>query len=95
MGIRKINLVRLAHVYYTYADIDKALQFLDDFGFQKVTQVGQDHYFRGTGAEPFVYCSREGDVNEFSGAVFVVQTKDDLEYASRTLPEASDVYELD
>lgn len=95
MDGKQIKLVRLAHVYYTHADIDKAVQFLYDFGFRKVKQVGKDLYFRGTGPEPFVYCAREGEVSEFGGAAFVVESMEDLEYASRTLPDASQVYRLD
>jgi hypothetical protein len=95
MDGRRIRLVRLAHVYYTHADIDKAVQFLYDFGFQKVKQVGKDLYFRGTSPEPFVYCAREGEACEFGGAAFVVESMEDLEYASQSLPSASKVYSLD
>lgn len=95
---RQIRLVRLAHVYYTHKDITKASQFLNDFGFQKTRTLSNDGkvivYYRGTGPEPFVYCLREGDVDEFGGAAFVVESREDLEYASQTLPGASKVYEL-
>ena len=95
---RQIRLVRLTHVYYTHKDITKATQFLDDFGFQKAKTIRKDGkvviYYRGTGPEPFVYCLREGDVDEFGGAAFVVESREDLEYASQTLPGTSDVHEL-
>lgn len=95
---RQIRLVRLAHVYYTHKDITKASKFLDDFGFQEAKTISTDgkvtRYYRGTGPEPFVYCLREGDIDEFGGAAFVVESREDLEYASQTLPEASKVYEL-
>ena len=95
---RQIRLVRLAHVYYIHKDITNASQFLDDFGFQKTKTINNDGkamiYYRGTGPEPFVYCLREGNVDEFGGAAFVVESREDLEYASQTLPGASDVYEL-
>lgn len=94
-GYRRIRLVRLAHVYYTHKDISKANQFLEDFGFQEIKKVGKDIYFRGTGTEPFVYCAREGDADEFGGAAFVVESREDLEYASQTLPGATGVYGLD
>lgn len=94
-GHRQIRLVRVAHVYYTHKDINKATQFLEDFGFQEIKRVGQSIYYRGTGSEPFVYCAREGNVDEFGGAAFVVESREDLEYASQTLPEATKVYELD
>lgn len=91
---RKIQLVRLAHIYYTHKNISKAAQFLEDFGFQETKRVGKDIYYRGTGSQPWVYCAREGDTNEFGGAAFVVESKEDLEYASQTLPGATGVYEL-
>ncbi|KAK9447018.1 Glyoxalase/Bleomycin resistance protein/Dihydroxybiphenyl dioxygenase [Limtongia smithiae] len=91
---RKISLVRIAHVYYTHADIAKAHEFLADFGFQITKVIGKSTYYRGYGSEPFVYCAREGAENEFGGAAFVVESLDDLEYASETLPNASAVYEL-
>lgn len=94
---RQIRLVRLAHVYYTHQNITKASQFLNDFGFQEVKTIDKDKktvYYRGTGPDPFVYCAREGDADEFGGAAFVVESREDLEYASQTLPGASEVYEL-
>lgn len=95
---RQIRLVRLAHVYYTHKDLTKASKFLDDFGFQqekKTVQMDKTTiYYRGTAPEPFVYCAQEGDVDEFGGAAFVVESREDLEYASQTLPGASEVHEL-
>lgn len=91
---RRINLTHIAHVYYTHRNIDKARQFLDDFGFQEVKRTGRDTYYRGTGPDLFVYCAREGDEDAFGGAAFAVESEQDLEYASQTLPGASQVYEL-
>ncbi|RHZ50595.1 uncharacterized protein CDV56_103787 [Aspergillus thermomutatus] len=92
---RQIRLVRLAHVYYTHQDLDKAARFLEDFGFQETGRVGKTIYYRGTSAEPFVYCAQQGDVDRFGGAAFVVESMADLEYAARTLPSTSEVYQLD
>ncbi|KAJ5903686.1 hypothetical protein N7504_006069 [Penicillium tannophilum] len=91
---RRINLLRIAHVYYTHKDIKKARQFLEDFGFQEEKQVGKNIYYRGTGPEPFVYCLTEGDEDEFGGTAFAVESEEDLEYASQTLPGASKVTAL-
>lgn len=94
---RQIRLVRLAYVHYTHKDITKASQFLNDFGFQEAKTIEKGNktiYYRGTGPEPFIYCVRQGDADEFGGAAFVVESREDLEYASQTLPGASKVYEL-
>ncbi|SPO03177.1 related to 2,3-dihydroxybiphenyl-1,2-dioxygenase [Cephalotrichum gorgonifer] len=93
-SIRKINLVRIAHVFYTHKSIDNARQFLGDFGLQELSRVGKKTYYRGYGAEPFVYCASEGSDDAFGGAAFVVESKEDLEFASKTIPNATDVHEM-
>lgn len=90
----KINLVRIAHVYYTHKNIEKAQQFLVDFGFVECHRSGNDTYYRGYGREPFLYCARAGTENSFGGAAFVVETENDLEVAVRTIPGASEIREL-
>lgn len=91
---RKINLVRIAQVFYTHKAIDNARQFLDDFGFQELSRVGKNTYYRGYGTEPFVHCATEGSEDKFGGAAFVVESKEDLELASRTIPGATEVHEM-
>ncbi|KAI0006770.1 oxidoreductase [Xylariaceae sp. FL0662B] len=92
---RKIMLVRIAHVYYKYADMDKAITFLNDFGFTEEKRVSDEKiYFRGYGTEPWVLCAIKADQDEFGGAGFVVENEEDLQYAAETLPKATKVYEL-
>ncbi|EHK25594.1 uncharacterized protein TRIVIDRAFT_54998 [Trichoderma virens Gv29-8] len=91
---RKINLVRVAHVYYTHKDIETARRFLDDFGLKECKRFGNKTYYRGYSREPFLYCAIEGDEPSFGGAAFVVETPEDLELASRTIPGASEIYDL-
>lgn len=91
---RKINLLRIAHVYYTHKDIKKAREFLKDFGFEETSQTESGIYYRGSGSEPFVYCATEGKSDSFGGAAFVVESAEDLEYASKTLPNATSVQKL-
>lgn len=89
----KIHLVRIAHVFYTHKDIDKAREFLQNFGLQETKRVGEDTYYRGTGSEPFVYCARKGEENAFGGAAFVVESESDLQ-AAQCLPGATQIYDL-
>ncbi|KAK3687891.1 Glyoxalase/Bleomycin resistance protein/Dihydroxybiphenyl dioxygenase [Podospora appendiculata] len=97
--LKKINLVRIAHVYYKH-DHDKiaaAKQFYDDFGFVIAAEIGNKTYYRGYGTEPFVAVLEEADVTEFGGAAFAVESEEDLVYASKALPKeakATEVYEL-
>lgn len=89
----RINLVRIAHVFYTHKDINKAHEFLLDFGFQEAKRVGKDIYYRGTSSQPFVYCARHGEEDMFGGAAFVVESEADLT-AAQVLPGATEIYDL-
>ncbi|KAJ9161694.1 Glyoxalase/Bleomycin resistance protein/Dihydroxybiphenyl dioxygenase [Coniochaeta hoffmannii] len=94
---KKIQLVRIAHVYYKHKDIERAKEFMDDFGFYAAKQVGERLYYRGYGEEPFVICIEKADKDEFGGAAFVVESEDDLHNAAKILPKEtkpSEVYEL-
>ncbi|KAF2087565.1 Glyoxalase/Bleomycin resistance protein/Dihydroxybiphenyl dioxygenase [Saccharata proteae CBS 121410] len=84
---RKINLLRISHVYYTHKDVPSAHQFLLDFGLQPL-------FYRGYGRTPYVYVLIPGTADAFAGAAFAVESEDDLEYASRSMPDATPVYEL-
>ncbi|KAI0021594.1 Glyoxalase/Bleomycin resistance protein/Dihydroxybiphenyl dioxygenase [Xylariomycetidae sp. FL0641] len=92
---RKIQLVRIAHVYYKYTDMEKAVTFLNDFGFTEEKRVSDDKiYYRGYGTEPWVLCAIKADKDEFGGAGFVVESEEDLQIAADYLPKASKIYEL-
>lgn len=95
---KKINLVRIAHVYYKHENIDKAKQFMEDFGFVETAQTGKKTFYRGYGTEPFVIALEAATETEFGGAAFVVESEEDLELAIKTLPKeckVTDVYNLD
>lgn len=95
MAERKIQLVRIAHVYYKHKNIEAARAFYDDFGFFETERIGNRTFYRGYGTEPFVLCAEEGDKDEFLGPGFVVESLEDLEYAAKTLPGATGIYELE
>ncbi|RYP51893.1 hypothetical protein DL768_002861 [Monosporascus sp. mg162] len=93
---RRITLKRIAHAYYKYVDFDKALKFLNDFGFQEEKRVSDGKiYFRGYGTEPWVICAIKAEKDEFGGVGFVVESEEDLQLASKTLPKATNIYELE
>lgn len=96
-SIRKISLVRIAHVYYKHKDMGKAKEFMADFGFYETAQAGKRIYYRGYGTEPFVICLEGAEKNEFGGAAFVVESEEDLINASKILPpetKPTEVYDL-
>ena len=95
----KVVLVRIAHVYYTHAGFEREHQFLTDFGFTEVSRlnVGKSNetiYYRGYGTEPWLYCSTKGEEDAFGGAAFVVESRKDLELATRAIPTASEIWEM-
>ncbi|KJK78009.1 hypothetical protein H634G_06592 [Metarhizium anisopliae BRIP 53293] len=91
----KISLVRPAFVTYVHKDVDRACRFLDDFGLVRCGQTGDKFFYRGYGVDPWVYSVEKGDSNEFGGAGFVVESEQDLQRASRILPNASEIHNLD
>lgn len=94
---KKIQLVRIAHVFYKHEKIDDAKAFMHDFGFQETETIGKTTYFRGYGTEPFVLAIEASDKTEFGGAAFAVESEEDLVFASKSLPASakpSDVYDL-
>lgn len=96
---KKIQLSRIAHVYYKYKpeELDAARQFHEDFGFFETKREGNRTYYRGYGVEPFVICAEAADKTEFGGAAFAVDTLEELERAAKVLPAESrptGVYDL-
>jgi len=87
----KINLKRIAHVYYIHKDLDNAHRFLLDFGFSVVQKSEDKIYYRGYGTEPFLLCASRGPEDAFGGVAWVVDSLEDLEIASKTLPRATGV----
>ena len=95
----KVKLVRIAHVYYTQKSLEKQHQFLQDFGLSEIKRANagtskEKIWYRGYGTESFVYCLTKGDEDEFGGAAFVVESREELELAARIVPNASAIYEL-
>jgi len=94
---QKISLKRIAQVYYIYKDLEKAEQFLLDFGFSvaRRSEDGQKIYFRGYGTDPFILCASKGPEDVFGGAAWVVDSIEDLQLASDTLPKATEILDSD
>jgi hypothetical protein len=90
----RINLLRLAHVYYKHVNLERQQKFLQDFGFTETKQVGKRTYFRGYGTEPYLYVAEQSSEDSFEGAAFAVESRADLDLAVRILPGASEVYDL-
>ncbi|KAJ5869916.1 hypothetical protein N7455_004857 [Penicillium solitum] len=91
----RIQLLKTAFVVYNHADLDKAREFLVDFGLQVAFErPGEEIYFKGYGTEPYVYVARKADKSSFGGAAYVVDSPAELEKAQKA-PGASAVAQLE
>ena len=87
----RIRIVRVSHMRYRHVDLDRARQFLEDFGMELAYSEndGKTLYFAGQGPDAYCYVAEHGEA-EFLGGAFLVETKADLEKA-RALPGATDI----
>lgn len=91
----RVALVKTSFVIYEHVDLAKAEQFLLDFGLHVVqrSEDGNEIYFAGYGPDPFLYLARKAGTSgesKFCGAAYLVESRDDLEKASR-IPGASEI----
>lgn len=90
---KQIRIVKISHMRYQHADIEKISTFLVDFGMQIVKQTEDKIWWRGYGTDPYVYYCQKGQEKKFLGAAFLVESYADLEKASE-LPDASRIEEM-
>lgn len=83
----RVRLVKTSFVSYSHVDLDKAEQFLSDFGLKEIKRnsEGTEIFYKGYGPDPFVYIARKANGPEptFDGAAYVVESRDELEKAAR------------
>lgn len=80
----RIQLLKTAFVVYNHADLDKAKEFLIEFGLQVAFEKpGQEIYFKGYGTEPYVYVARKASKASCGGAAYVVGSAAELEKAQK------------
>jgi hypothetical protein len=86
----KVQLARIAHVYFEHPNLPRFERFAKDFGFVEAKRDGDTVYYRGYGRDPFVYTASKstGGKAAFGGAAFVAVSQDEFDKASR-LPGAS------
>lgn len=85
----KVQLSRLAHVYFEHPNLNQFAKFATDFGFVEAQQDGDTIYYRGYGKDPYVYvASRSKDGNShFGGPAFVAASEKEFNKAQK-LPGA-------
>ncbi|KAF5648789.1 metapyrocatechase 2 [Fusarium sp. NRRL 25303] len=80
----KIQLERIAHVYFEHSDLDKFDEFAKDFGLIQVCRDANQIFYRGFGKDSYCYVARQSltGVQSFSGGAFVAQTQSDFDKAA-------------
>ncbi len=69
-----------AQVTYQVPDLDRAEEFLVDFGMTKVAGSNDDVlYMRGTGTQHHIYVAHRGEKQRFIGASIQVRSRADLD----------------
>ncbi|KAH8655230.1 Glyoxalase/Bleomycin resistance protein/Dihydroxybiphenyl dioxygenase [Xylariales sp. PMI_506] len=85
----KVQLDRIAHVYFEHPDLEKFAEFSKDWGFVETKRTDDRIYLRGYGKDPYAYVaskSKDGKPR-FGGAAFVAASEAEFEKA-RKLPDA-------
>jgi hypothetical protein len=91
----RIQLLKTAFVVYNHENLDKAKEFLLDFGLDVAFEKpGEEIYFKGYGSEPYVYVACKAEKSSFGGAAYVVDSLAEFEKALK-IPGASAVTQLE
>ncbi|MDE0855270.1 MAG: 2,4,5-trihydroxytoluene oxygenase [Nevskia sp.] len=80
----------LAYLIFDRPDLDRASQFLADFGLRPASSSSESLFLRGTGPAPFCYVIRKAPIARFVGLGLQMHSRADLEALSR-LPGASPI----
>ncbi|KAH7083602.1 Glyoxalase/Bleomycin resistance protein/Dihydroxybiphenyl dioxygenase [Paraphoma chrysanthemicola] len=96
MSTSKIRVLRLAYVHYQHPDLQKAVDFLIDFGLDIERRDSDKVYLRGYGIEPYLNVAEQSPDGErhFMGGAWEVDTASDLEKAA-AMPDATEIRDND
>lgn len=80
----KIQLERIAHVYFEHPDLDRFEEFAADFGFVEAYRDDDHILYRGYGLDPYCYVARRPGNSSpfFGGAGWIAQTQADFDKAA-------------
>lgn len=54
-----IRIVRVSHMRYQHADIEKTDEFLTDFGMKLIAEEGDTRWYTGEGPDAYVYVAKK------------------------------------
>ncbi|KAL5365926.1 Glyoxalase/Bleomycin resistance protein/Dihydroxybiphenyl dioxygenase [Aspergillus floccosus] len=85
----KVQLSRIAHVYFDHHDLDTFARFAKDFGFIEAERRGTTIYYRGYGRDPYIYVASQSSTSKsrFKGAAFIAKDQENFDKAAK-LPGA-------
>ena len=71
----KVQLSRIAHVYFEHSDLETFIKFAADFGFVEAAQNEKTIYYRGYGKDPYIYVASQSETrrSRFLGTAFVAK----------------------
>lgn len=81
----KVQLARIAHVYFEHPDLDKFAKFAIDFGFVEAHRTKDAIYYRGYGKDAYIYVaskSKDGKPR-FRGPAFVAASQEEFDKAAK------------
>ncbi|GLA43942.1 hypothetical protein AnigIFM63309_002039 [Aspergillus niger] len=81
---QKVQLSRIAHVYFEHASLEAFTRFAQDFGFVEAMRKGNTIYYRGYGRDPYVYVASQSPTrrSQFLGAAFVAKDEENFNKAA-------------
>ncbi|PIG69126.1 hypothetical protein AARAC_011698 [Aspergillus arachidicola] len=81
---QKVQLSRIAHVYFEHADLDAFTRFAKDFGFVEAAREGNTIYYRGYRRDPYVYVASQSPTRRstFLGAAYVAKDEESFAKAA-------------
>jgi catechol 2,3-dioxygenase-like lactoylglutathione lyase family enzyme len=88
-----VKVQDIAYARLQAPDLDRAEEFLSDFGLFRVERTATALYVRGTDPAPFLEVVHLGEPR-FLGSAWYVESRDDLEMAAK-LPGASGIEHVD
>ncbi|KAJ5106614.1 hypothetical protein N7456_003289 [Penicillium angulare] len=81
----KVQLSRIAHVYFEHLDLEAFDRFAKDFGFIEAERNEKTIYYRGYGKDPYVYVALQSSTgrSRFMGAAFIARDLENFDKAMK------------
>ena len=81
---QKVQLSRIAHVYFEHANLEAFTRFAKDFGFVEAARKDNTIYYRGYGKDPYVYVASQSPTRRstFLGAAYVAKDEENFNKAA-------------